>query len=227
MLQPNFLPWKGVFDLINRVDTFVFYDDVQYTHKDWRNRNRILTPKGLEWINVPILKKGKRNQLICDTEIDNSQNWAAKQYKTIELNYKKANYFDAFTDLLREIYLEKTWGKISDLNIFATRKICHLLGISCEFIKASDLQISGDKNGEKVIKICQQLDCQHFINGPASKAFMNEHLFNHAGISLEYISYHYPSYQQLHQQPFQHQVSIIDLLFNCGPNSFDYILPLN
>lgn len=218
ILQPNYIPWKGVFDLISRVDVFVFYDDVQYTAKDWRSRNRIRTAHGDLWLTVPVLTKGRRDQRICDAVIDLASNWQGKHYKALRANYQKARYFRNYEYLLEEIYLNRTWSNLADLNIFATKLIAAALGIEAEWHRSKDLGQSGSKNGERAINLCRSLGCDHFINGPSARAFMNAELFRENGIELDYISYSYPEYEQLHQ-PFLHQVTVLDVLFNCGPDA--------
>ncbi len=215
ILQPNYIPWKGVFDLINQVDVFVFYDDVQYTKKDWRSRNTIKSPNGDIWLTVPVAHKGKREQLIYEAEIDNTQVWQNKHYKSICNSYKKAPYFEKYKYIVDEIYLNKTWDNLSELNIFATKLIAEALGIKVEWYKSSDYNFEGDKSGEKVVKLCQELDCNYFINGPASKEFMNHELFEENNIELKYMEYDYPEYTQLYP-PFNHYVSVLDTLFHCG-----------
>ncbi len=222
ILQPNYIPWKGVFDLIDRVDIFIFYDDVQYTVKDWRSRNRIRTTHGDIWLTVPVKTKGLGEQLICDAEIDMSSNWQRKHYKALKINYQKAMYFKEYEYLLEEIYLRNSWAKISDLNIYSTQLLAKALGIEVEWHKSSDLEQSGNKDGEKVVKICKMLGCDYFINGPTAKAFMNEELFRENGIVLDYMEYGYPEYRQLHQ-PFTHQVTVLDTIFNCGPEARKFI----
>lgn len=220
MLQPNYIPWKGVFDLIDRVDVFVFYDDVQYTKKDWRNRNKIRTQNGDIWLTVPV--KDRRGQLIYEVNIDNSRNWQKKHYKTIKYNYVKSKGFSEYEYLLDEIYLKSEWEKISDLDIYSTKLISEALHIQTEFILASELKIEGDKSGEKIIRICKKLGCDHFINGPSAKSFMDEQLFADNNIAINYIDYNYVEYQQ-HYKPFNHHVSILDLIFNCGSESRYYL----
>jgi len=215
ILQPNYIPWKGVFDLISRVDVFVFYDDVQYTAKDWRSRNRIRTPRGEMWLTVPVLTKGVRDQRICDAVIDPLSNWQSKHYKALKSNYQRATFFKEYEYLLEEIYVANKWSKISDLNVFATKLIATALGITVEWHRSSDLAQSGSKDGERAIKLCKLLGCDYFINGPSAKAFMNESLFRENGIELAYMSYRYPEYPQLHR-PFVHEVTVLDVLFNCG-----------
>lgn len=215
ILQPNYIPWKGVFDLINQVDVFVFYDDVQYTIKDWRNRNKIKTPNGELWLTVPVIHKGRRDQLIYEAEIDNTVNWQLNHYKSIMTNYKKAPYFKDFEFLLNDIYLEKKWTHIADLDIYVTKKICEIMGIEVEWYRSSELNCFGSKDGTKVVEICKQLDCNYFINGPAAKEFMDEELFFKNNITLKYMEYNYPEYEQLYP-PFNHYVSVFDILFCCG-----------
>jgi len=222
MLQSNYIPWKGVFDLINRADVFVFYDDVQFTKRDWRSRNRIPAANGDVWLTVPVLTKGRREQLISEAVIDQTDNWQLKHFKTLTLNYSKAPYLDDYDRLLQDFYLERRWANLSEMNRYMTKYICGVLGIEKEFIYAEDLSLGGAKDGEKVLKICDKLGCGHFINGPASRAFLDEDKFREAGVVLEYMVYDYPEYPQLHQ-PFNHYVSVLDLLFMTGPNAPDYI----
>jgi len=223
ILQPNYIPWKGVFDLINEVDIFVFYDDVQYTTKDWRNRNKVKTKDGVKWLTVPVIKKGLRHQLISEAQIDNTTNWQSKHYKTLISSYSKAPYLKDYEYLLEEIYFKKKWSKLSDFDIFSTVLISEALGIKMEWCKSSDLHETGSKTGEKVLKICQRLGCNHFINGPSSQEYMNENLFSESNVLLSYINYNYIEYAQLHG-PFTHHVSILDLLFNCGSRAMEFIV---
>lgn len=222
MLQPNYIPWKGVFDLINRVDVFVFYDDVQYTKRDWRSRNRIPSANGDIWLSVPVITRGRQTQLIQDVIIDQNPGWQRKHHKTLSLNYAKAPFIDDYRQLLHDFYLAKRWENLSEMNIFMTKYICHVLDIKTEFVNARELAMSGGKDGEKVIKICAALGCDVFINGPSSKAFMDENKFIEAGIKLEYMEYSYPEYPQLFP-PFNHNVSILDLLFMTGSDAPEYI----
>ena len=222
MLQSNYIPWKGVFDLINRVDIFVFYDDVQFTKKDWRSRNRIPSANGPLWLSVPVLTKGKREQLICEAMIDPTDNWQMKHFKTLSLTYSKAPYFNDFSELLHDFYIDHSWVNLSEMNQYMTKYICKILGINTEFYSSEQFAETGSKDGEKVIKICKALGCDRFLNGPASKAFMDKEKFKDAGIELEYMEYSYMEYPQLFQ-PFDHYVSILDLLFMTGQDAPKYI----
>jgi hypothetical protein len=222
ILQPNYIPWKGVFDLISRVDCFVFLDDVQYTSKDWRNRNKIKTPNGEIWLSVPVHTKGRRGQLISEAQIETETSWQEKHFRSIRNSYSKAPFFKQFEYLLEDLYLGREWLSISDLSIHSTMWLAKALDIEVEWYKSSDLSKAGSKDGEKALKICNLLQGDYFINGPSSRDFMDESLFIEKGVTLEYIEYDYPEYPQLHG-PFVHQVSVLDVLFNCGPSSRELV----
>lgn len=220
MLQPNYIPWKGVFDMISRVDTFVFYDDVQYTARDWRNRNKIKTAQGTHWISVPVLQD--RDQLICDAKIDLTAHWQIKHYKAFQSAYKRAPFFDQYEYLLDELYMKQTWQKISDLDVFATKLIAKALGLNPTWVLASELNCQGAKDGEKILKICETLGCDYVLNGPAARAFVNDDMFKAKGIVTEYMTYEYEPYPQRFP-PFVHEVTVLDTIFNCGPDAPRYI----
>lgn len=219
ILQSNYLPWKGVFDIMHQVDVFVFLEDVQYTARDWRNRNKVLTDKGSLWISVPI--KRNRKQFICEAKIDNSYDWQEKHFRTFDIYYSKALYYKEYKWIMNKIFKENKWGKLSHLNIRANKLIAQVLGIQVEFINSCDLGVKGKKD-DKLIEICQNLEATHYLSGPAAKDYIIPEKFEKVGIELEYIKYEYPRYKQLHE-PFNHHVTILDLLFNCGPDAPYYI----
>ena len=221
ILQSNYLPWKGVFDIIHRVDLFVFHEDVQYTKQDWRNRNRILNQNGLSWITVPIKKSNRKDQLIYQVEISNEYNWQKKHFNLFQANYGKAPYHKEYKWIIEEIYLNKKWKNLSNLNIYLTKLICNTLGIKTKFINSLDLNCKGEKD-DKVINICKKLDADYYLSGPAAKNYINPQKFKDEKIVLDYIDYEYPEYNQMHK-PFSHFVTILDLIFNCGDKSPYYI----
>ena len=222
MMQPFYLPWKGMFDMIHKSDVFVFYDDVQYVTKNWESRNQIPTANGLTWLSVPVITKGLRDQNICDVAINPNEDWQRKHYKTLSLTYQKAPYFRQYAYLLEEFYVDHKWEKLSELNEYTTKRLCDALGIQVEFVRSSDYGFTGSKAGEKIIQLCQALQCNHLINGPKAEAYMDPSLFDAAGITVEYMTYNYPEYRQLFR-PFNHFVSVLDMLFNLGPDAPDYI----
>ena len=221
ILQSDYIPWKGVFDMINMVDGFVFLEDVDFTYRDWRSRNRIVTPNGAIWLSVPV-NRAERGTKIKDITICSDSDWQNKHFLTLCGNYKKAPYFEDYYPLLEEIYLEQKWHKLSELNIFATKRIAQILGIKTVFYNSVDVPSNGKKD-DKLIEICQSLGATHYLSGPAAKDYIHNEKFKEAGIELSYIRYDgYPVYKQLFGQ-FNHYVSVLDVLFNCGDDAPEYI----
>ena len=221
MMQPFYIPWKGMFDMIHRSDVFVFYDDVQYVTKNWESRNRIPTANGPVWLSVPVITKDRREQNICDAEINPNEDWQKKHYRTLSLTYAKAPCFKQYAELLEDFYVTHQWTKLSALNEYTTKRLCEALGIEVEFVRSSDYGFTGSKAGEKIIKLCQALGCDRLINGPKSAEYMDQSLFDDAGITVEYMTYDYPEYRQLYR-PFDHYVTVLDMLFNLGSDAPRY-----
>lgn len=221
ILQSNYLPWKGVFDLIHRVDTFVFLEDVQYTEHDWRNRNKIMTDQQTKWITVPVKNAGRFCQLICETELDNRTNWQRKHLHSFQTYYARAPYFKQYRYLIEDLYLQRRWTRLSELNIYATQMLARVLEIRTRFVNSCDLSATGVKD-DRIIEICKELGATHYLSGPAAQNYIHPEKFTAHNIQLEYIQYQYPGYSQVYQ-PFSHQVTVLDLIFNCGPRSAFYI----
>lgn len=221
ILQSNYIPWRGYFDLINSVDEFILYDDMQYTRRDWRNRNVINTPAGLSWLTIPVQVKGKYLQAIKDTLVVDHK-WASDHWRSIVHNYSRAVHFSDYKDLFEDLYLGAPETYLSQVNYRFIAAICRLLGISTTISWSMDYELSGDKT-ERLVNLCKQSGATRYISGPAAKAYLNEDLFGQEGISVAYIDYSgYREYVQLYQ-PFQSQVSIIDLIFNEGPNAVNFM----
>jgi len=217
IVQSNYIPWKGYFDLINMVDEFILYDDVQYTRRDWRNRNLIKTPKGREWLTIPVDAKGKYHQKIRETRIS-EPDWAARHWKSITQNYAKARHFRDYADLLEDLYVGCREEMLSQTNRRFLEAICRLLGIGTRLSWSMDYPQEAGKN-ERLIGLCRAVGADHYISGPAARAYIDESLFERAGITVAYMDYSgYPEYRQLHG-PFEHEVSVLDLVLNEGPES--------
>lgn len=218
--QSNFIPWKGYFDMVAMVDDFVFLDDVQYTKRDWRNRNLIKTPNGSKWISIPVEVKGKFKQKISETKISDL-NWGIKAWKSIELNYKKAKFFDQYKSQFKQT-IESQTEYLSVLNIQLIKQICSILKIETNFHNSNQFDLKEDST-EKLLGICKDLKADTYISGPAAKNYMQLDLFEKQNISVEWMDYNnYPEYNQQYG-PFTHQVSILDLIFNEGPNSKNFL----
>ena len=221
ILQSNYIPWKGVFDMIHQVDKFVFFEDVDYTKRDWRTRNFVKTENGQTMLAVPV-KKAPRGTKIFEIEISNDGKWQEKHYNIMRLAYSKAKYFEEFKWLIDEIYKKNNFSSISEFNISCTKLLCKVLGIQAEFINSVDLGTIGNKD-DKVLEICKKVGATHYLSGPAARDYIDEGKFKDAQITLEYMNYNYREYPQLHGE-FNHYVSVIDLIFNCGENSKDFIV---
>jgi hypothetical protein len=221
ILQSNYIPWKGVFDMINQVDAFVFFDDVDYTSRDWRTRNKIRTSGDSKWLTVPV-KKMPRGTKIFEIKINNDGKWQKKHKSTISQSYAKAPYFNDYKWVLDEIY-DKDWMSLSDFNISITKLLCEVIGIKSEFYNSKDI-LSGGTKDDKLINICKVINADIYLSGPSAKDYIDPDKFHRENIELEYIDYSkYHEYKQIHGG-FEHFVSVLDVLFNCGPDSKKYII---
>lgn len=219
VIQSSFIPWRGYFDFIASVDIFVFHDDIQYTKGDWRNRNRIKTPKGTEWITVPVSYKSVA-QLICETPIDYSVAWQKKHLRIWDANYRTAPYFKSVMELLSGFDTDRD-SSISALNIRLIRRICTYLGISTPMVVSSDLSLEGTKT-ERLINLLTKLGATTYLSGPSADVYLDKEAFRSHGFDLEYKSYDYEPYPQ-HWGAFQGAVTVLDLIANCGPESHRYL----
>jgi hypothetical protein len=221
ILQSNYIPWKGYFDLINMVDEFILYDDMQYTRRDWRNRNKIRTREGSAWLTIPVDVKGKFYQTIRETTIS-EPDWMRKHWATIQHNYGKSPYFNEYRELFEDLYLGATDQYLSNINHRFLTAICGLLGITTKISWSMDYGVIDGKT-ERLVDLCRKASGTEYISGPAAKDYIVEELFHEAGITLSYMDYSgYPEYPQLFQ-PFDHYVSIIDLIFNTGPAAREHM----
>ncbi|BAO87303.1 WbqC family protein [Caballeronia cordobensis] len=217
ILQSNYIPWKGYFDMIAAVDEFILYDDMQYTRRDWRNRNQIKTPQGVQWLTVPVKVKGKYHQKIRETEIDGME-WASAHWKSLVPNYRRAPYFAEIAVWLEPLYLDRSYTHLSQLNRCFIEAICDYLSIKTVISNSWDYPPSDGKT-ERLADLCIEAGGTEYISGPAAKDYVDEKVFKDRGIELTWFDYAgYPEYPQLWGE-FTHGVTILDLLFNCGPES--------
>lgn len=207
------------------VDEFVIYDDMQYTKRDWRNRNKIKTTYGLQWITIPVEVKGKFFQKINETKVS-SISWREDHWKNIQNSYSKAKYFKFYKPFFEELYLNCSETLLSKINYRFLNAICELLNINTKITWSSDYEIKGDKT-EKLVNICLEANANTYFTGPAAKNYLNVDLFQKNGISVEWLDYSgYKEYEQLYP-PFDHAVSIIDLILSVGPQAKNYLKSFN
>lgn len=222
ILQSSYIPWKGYFDMIGSVDEFVLFDDVQFTRRDWRNRNRIKTRNGPLWLTIPVQVKNKFYQSIKETRIDGNT-WAKQHLNSIEHHLGKSKYFPTYKTALASLYEEaKDLELLSSVNYLFINKFCKILNITTPLRWSSEFELHPDKS-RKLLNICKDLSADVYISGPAAKDYLDCQMFADESIAVEWFDYSgYPEYEQLYP-PFDHAVSIIDLLVNTGESAPDFL----
>lgn len=215
VIQSNYLPWRGYFDLIDDVDLFVFYDDVQYTKNDWRNRNRIKTSAGVKWLTVPVLHRSS-DQLICETALDDTQPWRKKHLKSLAQWYQGTPFFSRYYPGLTEV-MERPYPTISALNQALCRWLMDQFSITTRTCDSREFALSG-KRGERLLGLLMQVGATQYLSGPSAKAYLDEAEFARHGIAVSYKAYDYAPYPQP-WGAFAGDVTAIDLLFNVGPEA--------
>ncbi|HPQ38841.1 MAG TPA: WbqC family protein [bacterium] len=218
ILQPGYLPWLGFFNQMALSDVFVFFDDVQYDRRGWRNRNRIKSTNGPIWLTVPVIQHGKFDQDLLDTRIDNSSKWARKHIRSIEFNYRSAPFFDLYFPKLNSI-ISSTHDLLIDLDLHLLHAHMEWFGLdSVRTVRSSELPVANrDKTG-RLVDICRLLGVSEYISGPLCRDYMEIDQFDKAGIQVLLHDFSHPEYPQIHGNfiPF---MAAIDALFNCGPNA--------
>jgi len=220
ILQTCYIPWRGYFDIIGAVDTFVVYDDVQYSKNHWYNRNRIKTANGTHWLTIPVSLPNGLQTTIEDVEVSS---FADKHWASISQAYARAPYFKQESAWFKELLFDAGQHQLlSDANCMLLGEIAHKVGIKTRIIRSSSLGIEGDQTG-RLVDICSHLGATTYLSGPAAKTYLQAGRFTEAGIAVEWMDYAgYAEYPQLHG-PFEPAVSIIDLLFNTGPDAVRYM----
>jgi len=224
--QSDYIPWRGYFDLIASADVFIILDDVQYTRRDWRNRNRIKAADGMHWLTIPVVTRGKYTQRVNETDAT-GHDWAASHWKTLQHAYGKAPHFAEVSTLLSPLYARAAeLSSLSEINRLFLEALCGFLDIPTVFHWSTDLfpletLDTFDKN-QRILELCTATKCTRYISGPLAKDYMDMELFNKSGIEVRFADYsRYPTYPQMHRD-FTPYVSIVDTLFNTGKKARDY-----
>jgi len=213
IVQSNYIPWRGYFDLISEADVFIFLDEVQYTRRDWRNRNKIYTKNGLQWLTIPVadsVSRGKISEVVLEPE-----RWQETHHKSLEFGYKAAPYFGQLQELATDYLVDKKWHSLKDLNQYLIRKIAGYIGLTTKFEDSAGFRQDSDRIG-RLVGLCRQVGATTYISGPSARDYLagSEKLWADAGIELVFKSYpDYPKYKQL-SEPFESNVSILDLIAN-------------
>jgi len=219
--QSNYIPWKGYIDAIAAVDVFVVYDDMQYTKRDWRNRNLIKTGQGRKWLSIPVDVKGKFYQKIKETKVSDIR-WRESHLGQIKETYRNAKQFQEYWPLIESWYMKCDFEYLTEINVHFITQICSELNIDTSIRFSSEFELEEDRT-DRLVSICQELGADQYYSGPAAKSYMEEDKFRDSGIKLNYLDYSdYVEYPQLHD-PFEHGVTILDMFFNLGDSTKDYL----
>jgi hypothetical protein len=223
IVQSSYIPWKGYFDLMRAVDEFILLDEVQFTKRDWRSRNRIKTPQGPLWLSIPVQTKGRFHQSIQETEVSDP-GWAANHWRSISTHYAKAPYFAPYREAIAALF-ERTETRLSEINRRMIEGLAALLDIRTTLTWSMDYASVGSKT-DRLVSLCEQAGATGYLSGPSAGAYLDRDRFAAAGITVQYADYHgYPEYPQLYP-PFEHAVSAIDLVVNTGPQASAYMKDL-
>ena len=220
ILQPSYLPWLGFFEQMTRSDKFVLLDDVQYTRRDWRNRNKVRVKEGWVWLTVPVQQKSRFSQSLLETRIDNSISWRRKHLETLRQHYCKAPFFEKYFPRCQQIY-KKDWEFLFDLCLETIQFLKEEMGIETPLLRSSEMKLSGEKT-ERLVSICRELGATHYLSGESGSDYISQEDFSNQGIELEYQNYEHPVYPQRYPDFVPH-LSAIDLLFNCGEQSLSIL----
>jgi hypothetical protein len=217
--QPQYLPWLGYFDKIEQSDVFVFLDNVQFKKNEWQNRNKIKTSDGWQWLSVPVIHSF--GQKIFEVEINNTVQWGRKHLNALVTHYSKAPFFQDHIDFFEKTYSQE-WRHLAEINIHLIYYLTDTLGMkNKKFILASDLSAK-EGSTERLADICRQLSCDVYLSGRDGSKYLDLDLFEQEGIQVIFQDYKHPQYPQLYGD-FEPFLSVIDLLFNCGPESLSIL----
>ncbi len=217
--QPQYLPWLGYFDKIDRADVFVLLDNVQFKKNEWQNRNRIKTPQGPQWLTVPV--RYKFPQLICEVGINNRERWQHKQQQSLLANYRKTPHWSSLEPLFNDVF-SRSWNTIADLNIYVVRKLTAILGITTPLYIASELPVWSEDPDERLIAITRHFGGDIYLAGSGGHDYMELAKYDRAGVEIIFQEYRHPVYSQLWGE-FSPFMSIVDLIYNQGGDAMEII----
>lgn len=222
--QPECLPWLGFVDKIRQCDIFVLLDSVQFEKNYFQNRNRIRTATGAQWLTVPVLTKGRSAQAIKDVRINRAEPWEGRHRRALALHYAGAPFYDCWADGLAAIY-GRPWERLVDFNVAVIRWVAEAFGLDRPFVRASELGVTG-RRSELLRDICVATGARTYLSGVSGRDYLDELLFASAGIAVRYQNFRHPIYRQRYE-PFTHNMSSIDLLFNAGPDALRILTEAN
>lgn len=213
--QPQFMPWLGYFDKIVRSDIFVFLDNVQFKKNEFQNRNKIKTAQGWMWLTVPVLYKYPEH--IDEVKINNRIDWRKKHVRTLKINYAKTPYFYDLFPEVEQFYIGD-WECIAEANRASVLMLLRMLGVHKETEVASSLGDLPEEPSERLAAICESVGADTYLSGAGGRDYLDLEPFNKKGIRVVFQAFKHPVYLQLYGD-FIPNLSLLDLLFNCGPDS--------
>ena len=216
--QPQYLPWLGYLDKLDRTDVFVLLDTVQFKKNEWQNRNRIRTAQGWQYLTVPVLHEFP--QRLDQVLINNQTDWRRKHQTALETHYRKAQHYDPYAPAFRDLY-SRAWERLAPLNIEVIRVLTEAFGITTKLVEASRLTARDEQTG-RLVDLCNALGADRYLAGDGGRAYMNLAEFAAAGITVEFQEFAHPEYAQAYT-PFSTGMSAIDLLFNCGRDGIELL----
>ena len=221
-IQSSYIPWRGYFDIIGLVDEFILLDEVQYTKRDWRNRNRAKTAQGPLWLTIPVQVKGRYHQRIDEVRVADRE-WAERHWQTLRQSYAAADRFDAVAEQLAALYEQAAdVERLSDVNRMFLEGICPMLGIDTKLSWSTNYESEGAMT-DRLASLCEQAGADEYVSGPSAKAYLDEDVLASRGIAVRWMDYEgYPEYPQVHP-PFEPAVSRVDLLFSTGFEAARYM----
>ena len=222
IVQSSYIPWKGTFEIIHDVDEFILFDDVQFTRRDWRNRNRIKTHDGLKWLTIPVAVSGNYEEVIHEIRVADD-GWRRRHWNSLQHAYSKAPFFDEYRDRFEALYRDTKEDSLSRINQRFLREVMDILGLDTRLSWSMDYAPVSGRKSERLIGLCTAANATRYISGPSARSYIDPQAFEQAGIELKYMEFGgYPEYPQLYP-PFCHEVSILDLIFMRGPDAGESI----
>jgi hypothetical protein len=221
--QPQYLPWLGYFDKMRRADMFCFLDNVQYKKNDWQNRNRLKTDQGWQWLTVPVCYRFP--QKINEVKINHGVDWKRKHLQALITNYNRAPYFREYVVIFEQIF-SKDWDSLTELNVYLIECLKELLGLQHKpTFLASSFKLR-DHPTDRLIDICKELGADTYLSGQDGVNYMDLDRFQKYDLNMIIQDFKHPVYPQLYTD-FQSHLSVVDLLFNCGPASMEIVREAN
>ncbi len=217
--QPQYLPWLGYFDKLDRCDVFCLLDTVQYKKNEFQNRNRIKTSQGWQWLTVPVTYRFP--QRIHEVGVNQTVDWQRKHLEALKTNYSKAPFFETYYASFEEFY-QQSYELLVQVNVACIRLLMDLLGLERKVILASSLKVETDEPTLRLVKICQALAGDAYLSGKDGAKYMDLDTFHSHQLEVVFQDFHHPEYSQCYG-PFEPNLSVVDLLFNCGPESLTII----